>query len=381
MAKKKEILIESPQSKKLAAIQAACAALQSKFGKESVNFLGNNKAEPIPRIPTGSIALDRITGGGYPLGRIIELSGVPSSGKTTACYHAIAEAQKMFPDKWCGFVDSEYSADLQYAENVGVNISELVVAQPDTGTDAFAMVQGMVEAGASLIVVDSVAAMLPREESEEDDYGKASVGTQARMMSKGLRKLTAIVGKHKCVIIFTNQLRDRVGIMFGDTSTTAGGKSLQYYASIRLKFTRIGKIDEKNGDEKLVTAIETKAEAIKNKTYRPYLVDKFTVVFGKGIDNDAGVLDIAISEGIIQKKGGWYAIDGNNVAQGLVNLKTYLEENTSVYESIKQKVKEAVKPETDDEQSINDTSIDADGMTDDEIANKIATEETESGEV
>lgn len=380
MAKKKEEVI-SNQSKKLAAIQAACAALQAKFGKESVNFLGNKKAEPIPRIPTGSLALDKVTGGGYPLGRIIELSGGPSSGKTTACYHAIAEAQRLFPDKWCGFVDSEYSADLQYAENVGVNVNELVVAQPDTGTDAFAMVQGMVEAGASLIVVDSVAAMLPKEESEEEDYGKASVGTQARMMSKGLRKLTAIVGKHKCVIIFTNQLRDKVGVLYGDPSVTSGGKSLQYYSSIRLKFTRIGKIDEKNGDDKIVTAIETKVEAIKNKTYRPYLVDKFTVVFGKGIDNDAGIVDLAISENIIVKKGGWYSIDGSNVAQGLVNLKAYLEANQDVYETIKAKVKEAIQPETDVDENQVSNIADADNMTDEEIAQKVMEEETEVGEV
>ena len=218
MARTSMKAVETAQSKKFAALAEICATIQDKFGKESVNFLGNQKAEPIPRIPSGSVAIDRITGGGYPLGRIIEIFGPASSGKTTGCYHAIAEAQKMFPDKFCAFVDSEYSFDAQYAEALGVNVSELVVAQPDSGTDAFAMVQALVENGASLIVVDSVAAMLPREEAEEEDYGKSSVGTQARMMSKGLRKLTAIVGKHKCVILFTNQVRDKIGVMYGDPS-------------------------------------------------------------------------------------------------------------------------------------------------------------------
>ena len=216
MAKKKEIVEESSKSKKLEAIQKACLALQNKFGKESVNFLGNKKAEPIPRISTGSFAIDRITGGGYPVGRMIEIFGPASSGKTSLCYHAIAEAQKKFPDGWCGFVDSEHTFDPEYAENIGVNVSELVTAQPDSGTDAFAMVQGMIEAGAKMIVVDSVAAMVPREEMEEEDYGKNSIGLQARMMSKGLRKLASIAGKYKCVVIFTNQTRNKIGVMYGN---------------------------------------------------------------------------------------------------------------------------------------------------------------------
>ncbi|MBR4315984.1 MAG: hypothetical protein IKP65_03315 [Alphaproteobacteria bacterium] len=196
-------------------MRKACAALQDRFGKESVNFLGNKKAEPLPRIPTGSVALDRIIGGGYPIGRMIEVFGPASSGKTTVCYHAIAEAQKAYPDKWCGFVDSEHSFDPEYAGNIGVNVSELIVAQPDSGTDAFGMVQGMIENGASLIVIDSVAAMVPREEMEEEDYGHNSIGTQARMMSKGLRKLTSIAGKNKCLLIFTNQIRNKIGVMYG----------------------------------------------------------------------------------------------------------------------------------------------------------------------
>lgn len=209
--KKKEV----PANDKMAKIAASVALLKKRFGTESVNFLGNKKAEPLPRFSTGSIALDKIIGGGYPEGRMIEIFGPASSGKTTLCYHALAECQKKYPNDWCGFVDSEQSFDPIYAEAIGVNVGELVVAQPDTGTDAFGMVQGMVETGARMIVIDSVAAMMPKEEAEEEDYGHNSIGAQARMMSKGLRKLTAIAGKHKCTIMFTNQIRNKIGVMYG----------------------------------------------------------------------------------------------------------------------------------------------------------------------
>ena len=381
MAKKLDELLKKssdPKAAKMAKIAEACAKLQAKFGKENVTYLGNKKVEKTPRIPSGSMAIDRVTGGGYPLGRIIEIAGGPSAGKTTACYHAIAEAQKMFPDDFCGFIDSEYSADWSYAESLGVDVESVMISQPDDGHDAFGILQGMIEGGARLVIVDSVAAMLPKEEAEEDDYAKQGMALQARMMSKGLRKLTSIAGKHQCVVIFTNQLRDNVGVLWGDKSTTTGGKALQYYSSIRLKFTRIGKVEEKDGDEKLATAIETKVESVKNKTYRPYLKDKFTVVFGKGIDNDAGILETAISEGIIKKKGGWYAIDGENVAQGLPALKEYLENNVDVFERIKKATIEAIKPEEDE--ILENNEPDADNMTDGEIANKVA-DDTEVGEI
>ena len=209
---------DDPKAAKMAKIAEACAKLQAKFGKENVNYLGNKKVEKIPRIPSGSDAIDRVTGGGYPLGRIIEISGGPSAGKTTACYHALAEAQKMYPDDFCGFVDSEYSADWLYAESLGVDKDSLMISQPDDGHDAFGIIQGMIEAGARLIVVDSVAAMIPKEEREEDDYSKNGVAQQARMMSRGLRKLAGIAGKYQCVVIFTNQLRDNVGVLWGDKS-------------------------------------------------------------------------------------------------------------------------------------------------------------------
>lgn len=534
MAKKLDELLKKnsdPKAAKMAKLAEACAKLQAKFGKENVNYLGNKKAEKTPRIPSGSMAIDRVTGGGYPLGRIIEISGGPSAGKTTACYHAIAEAQKMYPDDFCGFIDSEYSADWSYAESLGVDTESVMISQPDDGHDAFGILQGMIEAGARLVVVDSVAAMLPKEEAEEDDYAHQGMALQARMMSKGLRKLTSIAGKHQCVVIFTNQLRDNVGVLWGEKScvtldtmvevnmelmtmeklfekaglnwksmeqnvpydvsgknvkiksfnhktqqnemrqilnlvykgdakiyhlvnkqgdillkcsgthriwdnstsqyfhvqdiesgtaltkngenidffvketndiqpivdmevegnenyfsngilshnTTTGGKALQYYSSIRLKFTRVGKVEEKDGDEKIATAIETKVESVKNKTYRPYLRDKFTVVFGKGIDNDAGIIETAISEGVIKKKGGWYSIDGSNVAQGLPALKEYLDTNPSVYERIKKETLEAIKP--DEDELMDSGANDADTMTDDEIAEKVVNDNTEVGEV
>ena len=365
-------IVLDAKGKKYEMLSKICSSIQEKFGKESVNFLGNNKVEPIPRIPSGSRAIDKVTGGGYPLGRIIEIFGAASSGKTTACYHAIAEAQKMFPDKWCGFVDSEYSADLTYASNVGVKVDELVVAQPDSGTDAFGMVQAMVENGASLIVVDSVAAMLPREEAEEEDYGHNSVGTQARMMSKGLRKLTAIIGKHQCVVIFTNQTRSKIGVMYGNPETTSGGNALPYYASIRLKVSKVGVIEEGSGDNKEKTSVKTRIEAVKNKTYPPFKKEECVIVFGKGIDNDAGILDELIEQDIIHKKGGWYEYNGENIAQGLVNLKIWLSEHKDVYEQMKQVLLEKTKPEVEEQ---TNEPVEADSMTDEEIEKEVKVEE------
>lgn len=335
-----ETTVDNAQSKKFALLQKVCSEIQSKFGKESVNFLGNNKVAPIPRVTSGSRVIDQIIGGGYPLGRIIEVFGPASSGKTTVCYHAISEFQKAFPDKWCGFVDSEYSYDPEYSANVGVNVAELVVAQPDSGTDAFAMVQAMIENGASLVVVDSVAAMVPREEVEEEDYGKSQMGVQARMMSKGLRKLTSIIGKYQCVVIFTNQTRSKIGVLYGDPTVTSGGNSLQYYASIRLKVTKTGVVEEGSGDDKEKTSITTRVEAVKNKTFPPFRRGEIQIVFGKGVDNEAGVLEEIISNGIIQKKGGWYAYNGTNVAQGLINLKIWISQHQDEYQDMKKKLEE-----------------------------------------
>jgi recombination protein RecA len=389
MAKKLEELVKekkssAPVNAKMARIAEACAALQKKFGKESVNFLGNKKAEPLPRFSSGSIALDKILGGGYPEGRMIEIFGPASSGKTTICYHALASIQKKYPDGWCGFVDSEQSFDPIYAESIGVNVAELVTAQPDTGTDAFGMVQGLIEAGAKAIVIDSVAAMMPKEEAEEEDYGHNSIGAQARMMSKGLRKLTAIAGKHKCTLIFTNQIRNKIGVMWGNPEVTTGGKALEYYASVRLRVSQCGKVEDTVDGEKVITAIETRLTTSKNKTFAPFKTCEIVIRFGEGIDNDAGILDLAFQYGIIAKGGGGnYTINGEKI-RGLPALKAYLEQNPELYEEIKQKTRDAMENDKKENVVTEEEAIDADSMTDDEIAQAAEAsdnDDAETGEV
>ena len=389
MAKKLDELLKgkkasAPVNAKMAKIAEACAMLQKKFGKESVNFLGNKKAEPLPRFSSGSIALDKILGGGYPEGRMIEIFGPASSGKTTICYHALASIQKKYPDDWCGFVDSEQSFDPIYAESIGVNVAELVTAQPDTGTDAFGMVQGMIESGAKAIVIDSVAAMMPKEEAEEEDYGHNSIGAQARMMSKGLRKLTAIAGKHKCTLIFTNQIRNKIGILYGNPETTTGGKALEYYASVRIRVSQCGKVEDTVDGEKVITAIQTRLTTSKNKTFAPFKTCEIVIRFGEGIDNDAGILDLAFQYGIITKGGGGiYTINGDKI-KGLPALKTYLEQNPELYEEIKQKTREAMENDKKENVVTEEEAIDADSMTDDEIAEVAEAsdnDDAETGEV
>lgn len=329
------------ENKKEQVIRKAVESLQKRFGKESVNYLGNNSIESIPRISSQCIAIDDVTGGGYPRGRIIEVFGGESSGKTTACYHAIAEAQKKDRDTehFCALIDSEFSFDPEYAAKCGVNVAELVVAQPDSGTDGFAILQGLIESGCSLAVVDSVAAMIPREEVEEEDYGKSMIGVQARMMSKALRKLTSIIGRYKAIVIFTNQTREKVGVMYGNPETTSGGNALKFYASIRLKFSKIGTIESGTGDNKEKTSVKTRVEAVKNKVAPPFKRGEFIITFGKGIDNEAAYFNAIIEKGLVQTKGaGWFSIDGKNIAQGTAKLKLYFEEHPEVYEKLKKMI-------------------------------------------
>lgn len=317
-------------------LKKVVSSLQKRFGKESVNYLGNKEIEAIPRISSQCMAIDEVTGGGYPLGRIIEIYGGESSGKTTACYHAIAEAQRQFPDKFCGFVDSEFSFDPVYASSCGVNVSELVVAQPESGTDGFGILQGMIEEGASLVIVDSVAAMVPREEVEEDDYGKSMIGVQARMMSKAMRKLTSVIGRFKTVVIFTNQTREKVGVMYGNPETTSGGNALKFYASIRLKVSKIGTVETGSGDSKEKTSVRARVEAVKNKTAPPFKRAEYVIAFGKGIDNESSYVEAIIQRGLVTSKGsGWFSYDGKNVAQGQPRLREWLESNPDIYEKLK----------------------------------------------
>ena len=322
--------------KKRQEVKKVVAELQKSFGEEAVNFLGNDEIRPIPRVPSGCLARDEVTGGGYPLGRIIEVFGRESSGKTTTCCNAIASFQKAFPDKFCGFIDSEFSFDPQYAQKCGVDVSSLVIAQPDDGTDALAILEGFVRAGFSCVVTDSVAAMAPRVEMENDDYGHNSIGAQAKMFSQGLRKLTPIIGRYKTTVIFTNQIREKIGVMYGNPETTPGGLALRFFASIRLKLTPAGAIE---GNDKVKSSVKIRVEAVKNKTAPPFKKSEFIISFGQGIDNDSSVVDAILKQGLIQVKGaGWYSYDGRNVAQGIPKLKQWFEANPDIYRSLREQV-------------------------------------------
>lgn len=330
--------------KKEEILKKVVGTLQQKFGKESINYLGNEDIEPLQRIPSQSIAIDEVTGGGYPLGRIIELFGGESSGKTTACLHAIASAQRMFPDKVCGIVDSEYAFDPVYAAAIGVNVGELVIAQPESGEDGFAILQGMIESGGfSLIVVDSVAAMVPRAEVEEEDFGKSTIGLQARMMSKALRKLTSVIGRHGVVVMFTNQTREKVGVTWGDQTTTTGGSSLKFYASIRLKLTKLGAIEEGTGDNRQKTSVKTRVDCVKNKTFPPFKRAEYIVTFGKGIDNEALYMQTILANFVEHPTKVSYVMLNGEKVNGIAKAKEYLETHPDVFNQYKKMVDEQYK--------------------------------------
>lgn len=336
-------------AKKAATLAKLKAAFQKKFGKESVNYYGDDAPPELKRIPSQCLAIDEVTGGGYPLGRIVEIFGGESSGKTTALYHAIAAAQAKYPDRVCGFIDSEQSFDPEYARACGVKVDELMFSQPNNGPEAFGIMQMMIESGFPLIAVDSVAAMVPREEAEEEDFGKSQVGRQAAMMSRSLRKILPVLGHSECVVIFTNQTRDAVGVMWGDPTTTPGGKALKFYASVRLKFTKLKALEEGSGDNKQKVGVRTRVEAVKNKTFPPYRRGEFIITFGKGIDDEAAVFQAIIEMGLVgTKAGGWYTLDGQNIARGLPALHDYYAANPAVYERLKAALRaKTAKPPAD----------------------------------
>lgn len=367
--------------KKFAVLDKICGELQKKFGKGSVNYLGNNKIQEMERIPTGSIALDQITGGGYPVGRMIEFFGQESCGKSTTCYHAMAQAQKKYPDKFVALIDSQMSNDNSYASALGVNVEQLVVSQPESGQDAFAIMQGLIETGmCSLIVVDSVAALVPREETEEEDYGKSMVGVQARMMSKSLRKLSPIAARNGTTIIYTNQQRTKIGVTYGDNQTTSGGSALKYYDSLRIKLTKIGSVDEGTGDDKQKIAVRIKAECVKNKTFPPFKKSEFIISFGKGIDNQTFIIQAIVEKGIVVKKGAWISYNGTNIAQGMAKFRELLEQKPDLYEQMKQKLKQKMNGGTPI--GVIEQKVESETMTDEQIVEQIESEEgIESGEI
>lgn len=367
MDKKKEELLKN-----------VCLAVDKKFGKGSVMYLGDTDIPQIPRVPSGCIAIDTVTGGGYPQGRIVEIFGGESSGKTTSCYHSIAEYQRKFPDQFCALIDSEFCFDAPFAATCGVKVDELMVAQPENGNEGFAILQMLIESGAVLVVVDSVAAMVPREEAESEEYTN-KMGLQARMMSQALRKMTSIVGKYKSTVIFTNQTREKIGVLYGDPTTTSGGNSLKFYASIRLKFSKAGNIEVGPEGNKEKVSIKTRVECVKNKTAPPFKKAEFIITFGKGIDNEAGLFEAILESGLIEKKGGGYMyIDGVKVAQGIPKLKEYFEANPIEYEKLKKKMEAMPKTTPKPETKVSDEP-DAETMSDEEIVEKVVEEAGEIG--
>ena len=321
---------------KLKALDAAISQIEKQYGKGSIMKLGDNSAHMnVETIPTGSLSLDIALGlGGLPKGRIIEIYGPESSGKTTVALHAVAEVQKR--GGIAGFIDAEHALDPAYAKNIGVNIDELYISQPDCGEQALEITETMVRSGAvDIVIVDSVAALVPKAEID-GDMGDSHVGLQARLMSQALRKLTAVISKSNCIVIFINQLREKVGVMFGNPETTTGGRALKFYSSVRMDVRRTESL--KQAGE--VVGNRTRVKIVKNKVAPPFKEAEFDIMFGKGISKEGDILDLAADCGIIVKSGAWYAYNGDKIGQGRENAKTYLRENPLVCEEVEAKVRE-----------------------------------------
>ncbi|MCR4683970.1 MAG: recombinase RecA [Lachnospiraceae bacterium] len=324
------------REEKLKALDAALAQIEKQFGKGSVMKLGDNNSNMnIETVPTGSLSLDIALGlGGIPKGRIIEIYGPESSGKTTVTLHMIAEVQKR--GGIAGFIDAEHALDPVYAKNIGVDIDNLYISQPDNGEQALEITETMVRSGAvDIVVVDSVAAIVPKAEID-GEMGDSHVGLQARLMSQALRKLTAVISKSNCTVIFINQLREKIGVMFGNPETTTGGRALKFYSSVRMDVRRIETL--KQGGE--VVGNRTRIKVVKNKIAPPFKEAEFDIMFGKGISSEGDILDLAANCDIISKSGAWYAYEGNKIGQGRENTKQYLIDNPEVCAEIEQKVRE-----------------------------------------
>ncbi|MGF2686323.1 recombinase RecA [Marinobacter sp. DUT-3] len=321
------------------ALSAALSQIERQFGKGAVMKMGDQPREAIPAVSTGSLGLDVALGiGGLPYGRIVEIYGPESSGKTTLTLQVIAEAQKQ--GKTCAFVDAEHALDPVYAEKLGVNVDELLVSQPDTGEQALEIADMLVRSNAvDVIIVDSVAALTPKAEIE-GEMGDSHVGLQARLMSQALRKLTGNVKHASCLLVFINQIRMKIGVMFGSPETTTGGNALKFYSSVRLDIRRIGAV--KDGDE--VVGNETRVKVVKNKVSPPFKQAEFQIMYGKGIYHMAEVLDMGVKEGFVDKSGAWYAYNGDKIGQGKANACKYLEENLEIAHEIEAKVRDKLMP-------------------------------------
>ena len=317
------------------ALDAAISKLEKDFGKGTVMKLGDAGAQvQVETVPTGSLSLDIALGlGGIPKGRVIEVYGPESSGKTTLTLHMIAEVQKR--GGIAGFIDAEHALDPVYAKNIGVDIDELYISQPDSGDQALEIAETMVRSGAmDIIVIDSVAALIPKQEIE-GDMGDSHVGLQARLMSQALRKLTPVISKSNCVVIFINQLREKVGVMFGNPETTTGGRALKFYASVRMDVRKTETLKQ-NGE---MVGNRTRVKIVKNKIAPPFKEAEFDIMFGKGISKEGDILDLAASIDVVSKSGAWYAYNGDKIGQGRENAKMYLSQHPEVLNEIEAKVR------------------------------------------
>lgn len=327
--------MEKENSEKMKALEAALGQIEKQFGKGSVMKLGEFQAMNVEAIPTGALSLDIALGiGGIPRGRIVEVYGPESSGKTTLALHMIAEAQKLGGE--AAFIDAEHALDPVYAKHLGVDIDNLIVSQPDTGEQALEIAEALVRSGAlDVIVIDSVAALVPKAEID-GDMGDSHIGLQARLMSQALRKLAGAISKSKSVIIFINQLREKVGVMFGNPETTAGGRALKYYASVRLDIRKIENIKQ-DGE---VTGNRARVKVVKNKVAPPFREAEFDIVYGKGISREGNILDIAVSLDIIEKSGSWFSYKEDRIGQGRENVKKYLQDNPEIAKEIEERIRE-----------------------------------------
>jgi len=333
-------------SEKLRALESSILSIEKEFGKGAIMKLGSRKAIAIDYIPSGSLLLDAALGiGGYPRGRVVEIFGPESSGKTTLALHAIAEVQKR--NGIAAFVDAEHALDPTYAKALGVNINELWISQPDTGEQALEIVESLVKSGAvDIIVIDSVAALTPRAEIE-GDMGDSHMGLQARLMSQALRKLTAIVSKSNTSVIFINQLRMKIGIMFGNPETTTGGIALKFYSTIRIDIRKIETIT--SGNEAIGNKVRVKI--VKNKIAPPFREVELEILYGKGISKEGSILDAGVKYGLIQKTGSWYSIKDKKIGQGRENAIKFLAENNALLKSIEDKIRATLLPVTEEDNS------------------------------
>ena len=333
------------KAEKMKALDAALTQIEKAYGKGSVMKLGDSGANMnIETVPTGSLSLDLALGlGGIPKGRVVEIYGPESSGKTTVALHMVAEVQKR--GGIAGFIDAEHALDPVYARNIGVDIDNLYISQPDNGEQALEITETMVRSGAvDIVIVDSVAALVPKAEIE-GDMGESHMGLQARLMSQALRKLTGIMSKSNCTVIFINQLREKVGVMFGNPETTTGGRALKYYSSIRLEVRR-GEQIKKDGE---AIGNRTKIKVVKNKVAPPFKSTQVDIIYGKGISRDGEVLDLAVDKDIVDKSGAWYAYKGEKIGQGRENAKRYLVEHPDIMNEITEAIKASLMPVEEEE--------------------------------